>query len=410
MRCAICGRELNDLARATGFCPSCGAPVTVAPSAPPPVAVPEPVIAPVAVPEPEIDPSSSAVMAFCANCGRPLTASAIAVGACPSCGAPVSLETPAAAPVAPPEPAPPAPEPVVVTETVVAAESVVTTSGGVTESAAAMVAETIVFAESPVTPPALASAPESIPVAPMPSMPMPSMPMPAESVPALQSQRGIAGAVIFGIIAAIIVLALLILFLLGRSGTGPFAAVPPTPVPAATATAIPTATAVPTPAVPAPAAGFQTFIAADNSYGLNYPSAWSSTSQTVNGTTGQVTFQLFVSPDGHDLFLTLPLPAQIPATQYPALIQAFVTGFASGSSNVVVGQTTTSVTISGRNWTEATGTLNYKGAPYKAIVLGTDHGTPTSTFVVVELAPAATFTSVSTADFTPIVASVAFAS
>jgi predicted RNA-binding Zn-ribbon protein involved in translation (DUF1610 family) len=417
MRCATCGRELNDLALATGSCPSCGAPIA---AAPPPAPAPEPVIVAVIEEEPEIDPSSSAVMAFCANCGRPLTASAIAAGTCPSCGAPVSLEAPV-----------PPPEPMVAATTVVEAESVTTTEDGVTESSAmlaadsvvvtpdsvtettVMASESVVFTESPAAPPTPAAAPEP-PVAAAPPVvaapPAPTMPAPAGTPPTAQSQRGVTGAVILGIVAAIVVLGLLILYLLGRNGTGPFASVAPTAVPTATATSIPTATPIPTPAVSAPAAGFQTFIAPDNSYGLNYPSAWTSTAQTVNGTTGQIAFQLFVSPDGQDILLTLPLTSQVPAAQYPTLIQAFVGSLATGSSNIMVDPTTTTVTVGTRSWNEATGTLTYKNVPYKAIVLGTDHGTPATTFVIVELAPAATFASVETADFMPMAASVAFSS
>jgi hypothetical protein len=227
------------------------------------------------------------------------------------------------------------------------------------------------------------------------------------AMPSAPANNGNRAGLFIGLgVLVIVILALLALFFLGKGGTGPFAALGATPTPAPTATATatttpPTPTPVPTVAVPAPGAGFSTFQASDGSYGLNYPSGWLTTGESVQGET----LQVFISSDTSDYFITLPSPQVIPASQYAALAQQFATGL--GGTDIKISAQPTKVTLGSNTWNKVLGTLTYQSKPYSAAILGVDHGT--GTFLVLYLAPTSSFKSVETTDFTVMATSITFA-
>lgn len=302
----------------------------------------------------------------CATCGRELTSSVFSSGVCPSCGAPVSAATPA--------PANDLPDPVGTT---------------------APMAPT-----TPITLDAITS--QAYPTGYQPPHPA-DVPPPVTPPPA---RRGGSGALI-GILAVVVIVVLLGgLALLGRNGSGPLAALA-----APTATAVPTATplpptpsstAAPTLPVPAPGPGFTTFIAPDGSYGLNYPIDWVPAQQSASG----ITAQAFVSTDFANIFLVVPLTQTVPPSQYATIAEQV--GQAAGVKDIKVTAGPTKVTLGATTWNKVTGTLSLNGKPYDSTILGTDRSA--GTFLLVYLAPPATFASVEQTDFLPMATSITFGS
>lgn len=303
----------------------------------------------------------------CATCGRELNASAFSTGVCPSCGAPVN----AAAATPPPADAQPDP----VGTTVPMAPTTPTTLDAITSQA--------------------------YPTGYQP--PAPSDVPPAATPP---TRRGGSGALL-GILAVVVIVVLLGgLALLGRSGSGPLAALA-----APTATAVPTATPVPaTPSptaaptlpVPAPGPGFTTFVAPDGSYGLNYPLNWVPAQQSAGG----ITAQAFVSTDFANFFLVVPLTQTVPPSQYATIAEQV--GQAAGVKDIKVTAGPTKVTLGATTWNKVTGTLTLNGKPYDSTILGTDRSA--GTFLLVYLAPPTTFASVEQTDFLPMATSITFGS
>lgn len=267
------------------------------------------------------------------------------------------------------------------------------------------VAETVVAA-APVTPPVAPSV-EAMPSSAYPQGMKPSAVPPATPVVAASNNRS---GLLVGIgIPALVVVALIILYLLGKGAhVGPLAGffvasatATATLVPTATtAAATSTPTPAPTVAVPAPVAGFQTFQAPDGSYGLNYPSTWITTGQTVQG----INAQAFLAADFKNIFLVAPTSQMIPPSSYVMLAQSL--GGQLGVTNITATGQPTTEKLGPNTWHKVTGTLTYQGTPYTATILGNDR--PAGTFVLVYLAPTASFAMAEKTDFLVMATSLTF--
>ena len=305
----------------------------------------------------------------CTNCGRQLSDQAISNGFCPSCGMPIAAQTTPAAP------------PVVATTSVPAPVAA--------------------LAPTPVVPAVAAvAASESAPTTPI----MPKATPIAMATPAPTSGGNRTGLIVGLGIPALVVIVLIILFFLGKGGTGPFAAflVAATAVPTATAaaTSTPAPTAIPTVAVPAPATGFTTFQAPDGTYGVNYPTGWLPTAQSLQG----VSAEAFISTDFQNIFLVAPTTQTIPPSQYVTLATSLTQPL--GVKNITVTGKPTTQTLGTTTWNKVTGTLVFNGTPYTATILGVDR--TLGTFVVAYLAPTASYKTAETTDFIPMATSVSF--
>jgi hypothetical protein len=175
------------------------------------------------------------------------------------------------------------------------------------------------------------------------------------------------------------------LFVVGQNGKGPFASVSrstsgqssATPTVAPSATAVPATatpappTATPQPAVPTPLAGFSTFLSADGVFGLNYPSAWTSTpTSPANGET----FFNFSADFARSEFVQVvesatPISVKTVGTTYLANYAA-----SSNGTNFQLTQDATSQPIGSNTWMMAQGTYIGNDGQHKVIALAIDHG------------------------------------
>jgi hypothetical protein len=359
MRCGNCGHKLTAAALALGYCPHCGAELRKdagaeaqhalvqeehkAPAdffaAPPPT----PALPPPAVPDYTLSPRASAphpsLMTF---------------------PPPPPGEAPATNEHSPPAGPPPAPRPPLI----------------------------VTSAQSPAPPP-----PPHAPAAASPSVNTPPPPAapPVIVVPARKSSAAPA------IIGTLLVLLALVgggLLVAGNNGQGPLAAfvhnthtstgvsgTSPTAVPVGTATAAPTATAIPptatpapptatpAPSVPAPPAGFKTFISTDGVFGLNYPTDWT----TGNTPLGGFTDFSFTSPTTSFEAVTVD---EFSSTIQTSDIVTSVRNFAASSNgtNVTVVQGAKSQQIGTNTWMTAIATYDANDGEHKVIGLAINHG------------------------------------
>lgn len=216
---------------------------------------------------------------------------------------------------------------------------------------------------------------------------------------AKKGANGLAIGLSVGVVVVIVAMLGSLIFL-GRSGVGPLARI-------AHVTALPTATVLPTMtpsptaiAVPPAPSGFSTFTANDGSYGLNYPTDWAQTSQTVSG----ITTELFSSPDRLSNFISVPLTGIVPLNQYQQFGQSFASN--AKATNIHFSATPTSVTIGANSWNKETGTFTFQGMPYSCVLLGTNRWD--GTFFAIYLAPKGGFSATDTANFTPMAQSITF--
>ncbi len=201
-----------------------------------------------------------------------------------------------------------------------------------------------------------------------------------------------------GIGAIVLVIALLgTLVAFGKTGSGPFAFIGPTPTPAATATptVTPTPTLTPTPTAPptpiAPA-GFTGFVSPDGVYSMVYPSSWIQSSQTASGQTQEI----FQSSDGFSGLVVVPVSGSIQTGAYGSYLK-LVLQQTPGTSNVVVSSAVTSVTIGGNRWTRATGTFDLQGQAATANLYGVGHNG--GTYIAIAIGVTSSFAAINKADF-----------
>jgi hypothetical protein len=384
-QCPNCGRELTGDALARGYCPSCGAVLSI-PTPPQPMSsAPQP-------PQPDYTPPAAQPAYMPPNYGTPP----------PTPDQPAAPQPPPGGyqPYAPPQqsyypptgaPAQPGYPPPYPGQPAYPQPSTPYQPGG--------------EAYPPSTPyqPQQATGGYPYPQGPGTYVPpgtggYPPGTSPYPQAPTLPPQKqGNNGLIIGVVVAAIVVLALAgTLLVLGKSGVGPLAGLGATATPVATSTPVPP-TATPTPNVPA---GFKQFTSSDGVYSIDYPSDW------IQQSSGDVE----ALSNGTDFVAILKAPSAEPASRYPTILKSELDAFSA--TNEHVGTATKTATIGNNTWTtlSATGTVSISGVgspiPSTFVLYGIDHSGVT--YFILTIAPTSTASHDNTSFFQPIIQTFTF--
>lgn len=264
----------------------------------------------------------------CGQCGRELTAAAIALGYCPQCGTHLEPES---------------------------------TSPGHSGASQAL--------NDAGSPPAIQSGshPEPVPHSPVPIAPPPA---------AITTYRNT------GAVPAILIVMLVVILAIGAAlvvrpdwrtellASGNIPGTHKTPVASATATATATPlppTPTPLPAVPPPPVGYKTFTSADGVFGWNVPTAWTPSTSSNGGATSAN----FVSPDQLEFVQVTSTSSTIDPASIAAYLQTFATS--SNGTNFQVTEPANQTDINQTTWERAQATYMLNNEPQQVVGFAANH-------------------------------------
>lgn len=113
---------------------------------------------------------------------------------------------------------------------------------------------------------------------------------------------------------------------------------------------------------------------------------------------------MFASQDGSDLFITIPLPTQVDASNTAQIATAQLQ--AAAATNIKLDTATSTISYPSGNWTGIRGTADISGTPSSIAAFLQDHGG--KTFMVFGIAPTATADKDGTTYFDPMMNSFKF--